>query len=116
MRIDAQHVLLHICFSLRLISRVPGLATVKEFQNDEYGKSHATGYHSTGRIFLNLWRLLRGELTLGIYTFENCAHAVLQKRVPLVNHVNLASWFNGGPTGQCETPEHALRRKMCTPL
>lgn len=96
------------------MSRVPGLSTVKEFQNDEYGKSHATGYHSAGRIFLNLWRLFRAELNLGIYTFENCVHAVLQKRVPLVNHANLASWFNGGPTGLQGARICVVKRFACT--
>ena len=66
---------------LREISRderVPGAA---ERQDDEYGRLHASGIYVTGRIVLNLWRILRGELKLQSYTFESCAHAVLCARV-----------------------------------
>lgn len=82
------------------MSRIPALASVKEFQKDEYGKSHATGYHCTGRIILNLWRILRGELTLGSYTFENCVKSVLKTRVPFIAHSTLSLWFHGGPKGR----------------
>ena len=35
---------------------------------NEYDELHASGIAIPGRLTLNLWRLLRGELKLGIYT------------------------------------------------
>ena len=68
-------------------------------QNDEYGELHASGIHCTGRIVLNVWRILRSELKLNIYTFESCVAAVLQLRTPHVQPHVLTHWFNGGPAG-----------------
>jgi DNA polymerase zeta len=45
-------------------STCTGHASVKERQEDEYGQLHASGLHAAGRIILNLWRLLRGEVGL----------------------------------------------------
>ena len=81
---------------LRELSRTPGTPGPKENQHDEYGQAHASGIYSTGRIVLNLWRLLRDELKLRIYTFEACAAAVLQLRTPRVPPWQLAQWFRSG--------------------
>jgi hypothetical protein len=47
---------------LRAVSRTPDTPGTREGRDDEYGKLHASGLHSTGRILLNLWRLIRGEV------------------------------------------------------
>lgn len=39
------------------------------------------------------------ELKLSIYTLENCAAAVLRRRVPHIRPAQLASWFSAGPGG-----------------
>ena len=72
----------------------------KDRQNDEYGALHASGIHCTGRIVLNVWRILRSELKLNIYTFESCVAAVLQLRTPHVQPHVLTQWFNAGPAGR----------------
>ena len=74
-----------------------------ERRSDEYGQLHASGLHCAGRVVLNLWRILRGELKLRIYTFEACVAAVLQIRTPHVPAWGLAAWFRGGPGGAQET-------------
>ncbi len=79
-------------------ARLRQVAGGKERQVDEYGQHHASGLYSTGRIILNLWRLLRDELKLRIYTFEACAAAVLQLRTPRAPPWQLAQWFRGGAT------------------
>ena len=76
----------------------------KDRQNDEYGALHASGIHCTGRIVLNVWRILRSELKLNIYTFESCVAAVLQLRTPHVQPHVLTHWFNGGPAGEGVPP------------
>ena len=65
-------------------------------QDDEYGRSHSSGLHTTGRVALNLWRIMRGEVNLGIYTLERCAMAVLRRRVPHIPQPQLAAWFKAG--------------------
>ncbi|GAX80194.1 hypothetical protein CEUSTIGMA_g7632.t1 [Chlamydomonas eustigma] len=82
---------------LRKMSRTPETASFKERQDDEYGRNHASGLHCTGRVLLNLWRIMRGELKLGSYTFENCVAAILRLRVPCITLQQLAAWFSAGP-------------------
>jgi len=55
-----------------------------------------SGFHVAGRILLNLWRVMRGELKLPNYTLESCAAAVLRQRVPRVPLRQLAVWYSGG--------------------
>lgn len=75
------------------------MSSMVERRNDEYGVLHASGIHVAGRIVLNLWRLLRSELKLRIYTFESCVAAVLQLRTPHIPAWVLSQWFQGGPAG-----------------
>lgn len=36
----------------------------------------------SGRIFLNVWRLMRSEIALTSYTFENVMYHILHRRIP----------------------------------
>lgn len=51
--------------------------------------------HITGRIVLCVWRLMRKEITLNVYTFENVYYHVLHKRTPLYAFHDLTNWFLG---------------------
>ncbi|KAK9800905.1 hypothetical protein WJX73_009136 [Symbiochloris irregularis] len=82
---------------LQQVSRTPQAVSPKDRQEDEYGQLHASGLHSSGRIILNLWRILRSELKLPIYTFEACVAALLQLRTPHIPAWALAAWFNQPP-------------------
>lgn len=79
-----------------------------ERRNDEYGVLHASGIHVAGRIVLNLWRLLRSELKLRIYTFEACVAAVLQLRTPHTPAWVLSQWFQAGPAGAFVCPLYGV--------
>jgi DNA polymerase zeta len=46
-----------------------------------------------GRILLDLWKILRSEITLNIYTFENAIYHVLHERVPHYDLSLLSKWF-----------------------
>uniref|UniRef100_A0A7N0V413 DNA polymerase zeta catalytic subunit n=3 Tax=Kalanchoe fedtschenkoi TaxID=63787 RepID=A0A7N0V413_KALFE len=50
---------------------------------DEWGRTHASGLHVDGRIVLNVWRLMRSEVKLTMYTVEAVAEAVLRRKVSL---------------------------------
>ncbi|XP_058193390.1 DNA polymerase zeta catalytic subunit isoform X2 [Rhododendron vialii] len=65
--------------------------------DDEWGRTHASGVHVGGRVVLNVWRLMRGELKLNMYTVEAVAEAVLRRRVPYIQCKLLARWFSSGP-------------------
>ncbi|KAF9605350.1 hypothetical protein IFM89_016485 [Coptis chinensis] len=64
---------------------------------DEWGRTHASGVHVGGRIVLNIWRLMRGEVKLNMYTMEAVAEEVLRRKVPLIPPRILAQWFSSGP-------------------
>ncbi|KAL6779569.1 POLZ1 [Auxenochlorella protothecoides x Auxenochlorella symbiontica] len=84
---------------LRALSRTPELASVKEAQEDEYGWLNASGLHIAGRIVLNVWRIMRAEVKLNIYTLEAVSAAVLQLRVPHIPQHQLHAWYQAGPGG-----------------
>jgi DNA polymerase elongation subunit (family B) len=46
-----------------------------------------------GRVVLNLWRILRSEISLNIYTFENCCFHILNERTPKYSFNTLTCWF-----------------------
>eukprot|EP01032_Pedospumella_encystans_P008332 gene8332-9904_t len=47
----------------------------------------------TGRIVLNVWRLMREEVKLFNYTYNNVAAHVMNVRVPYFTHAQLTKWF-----------------------
>ncbi|MCD7446604.1 hypothetical protein HAX54_010796, partial [Datura stramonium] len=65
--------------------------------DDEWGRTHASGIHVGGRIVLNIWRLMRGEVKLNLYTLEAVAEAVLRRKVPYIPNKVLTNWFLSGP-------------------
>lgn len=54
----------------------------EKFAKDEnrYNYTHSSGISIAGRMVLNLWRLLRSEVKLNIYTYQNTVFHVLHKR------------------------------------
>ncbi|XP_039129242.1 DNA polymerase zeta catalytic subunit isoform X3 [Dioscorea cayenensis subsp. rotundata] len=65
--------------------------------DDEWGRAHASGIHVGGRIVLNIWRLMRSEVKLNIYTAEAVAEEVLRQKVPSIPCRILYKWFLSGP-------------------
>ncbi|KAG1474804.1 hypothetical protein G6F56_000124 [Rhizopus delemar] len=66
-------------------------------RRDKWGYKKASTYKICGRHMLNVWRLMRHELTLMSYTFENVVYHLLHHRVPHFSHSTLTSWYNKGP-------------------
>ncbi|XP_073038938.1 DNA polymerase zeta catalytic subunit isoform X2 [Primulina eburnea] len=64
---------------------------------DEWGRTHASGVHVGGRIVLNIWRLMRNEVKLNIYTVEAVAEKVLRRKIPSIHWKILTKWFSSGP-------------------
>ncbi|XP_038059014.1 DNA polymerase zeta catalytic subunit-like [Patiria miniata] len=78
------------------ISRLPDFKKESSFsaERDAYGADHQSEINIAGRITLNLWRLMRHEVALTNYTFENVAFHVLHQRVPLFTFRKLTDWFD----------------------
>lgn len=64
---------------------------------DEWGRTHASGVHVGGRIVLNVWRLMRSEVKLNMYTVEAVAESVLGRKIPSIPYKVLTKWFSSGP-------------------
>jgi DNA polymerase zeta len=65
---------------------------------DNWGVRHTSTLKIAGRHVLNVWRLMRSELTLAFYSFQNVVRHVLKQRVPRYTNATLQSWFlEGGP-------------------
>ncbi|XP_034999481.1 DNA polymerase zeta catalytic subunit isoform X2 [Hippoglossus stenolepis] len=78
------------------LSRVPGDSVENRFtaDRDEYGADTMTEINIIGRITLNLWRVMKTEVTLNNYSFENVAFHVLHQRFPLYSPRTLSDWFD----------------------
>ncbi|XP_054590029.2 DNA polymerase zeta catalytic subunit isoform X1 [Nothobranchius furzeri] len=78
------------------LSRVPGDSKQNHFsaERDEYGADTMTEINIIGRITLNLWRVMKTEVTLNSYSFENVAFHVLHQRFPLYSRRLLSDWFD----------------------
>lgn len=61
---------------------------------DQYGKTHQSGIHVAGRIVLNLWRIMRSEVKLARYSFENVLFQVLGQRCPEYSPNALTQWWS----------------------
>ncbi|CAH2105361.1 unnamed protein product [Euphydryas editha] len=75
---------------IKEISRITEKNRQKRYRNDE---NELEG-RVIGRITFDVWRLLRHELALSSYSFENCMYAVLNERVPKYSYSQLAEWWN----------------------
>nr|XP_036219196.1 DNA polymerase zeta catalytic subunit [Bactrocera oleae] len=85
----------HLGFNIApLLSRVP-TQKVREFVDED--REHFTDLDIElklcGRILLDVWRLMRSEIALTSYTFENVMYHILHKRCPSHNHRALTEWF-----------------------
>ncbi|KAK7493090.1 hypothetical protein BaRGS_00015611 [Batillaria attramentaria] len=89
----AAHLSVNLCAQ---ISRIQGSKQGNRFraERDEWGADHTSEIHIEGRIMLNLWRVLRHEVTLNIYSYENCAFHILHHRVPTYSFRTLTFWYN----------------------
>ncbi|KAL1679814.1 hypothetical protein EV122DRAFT_276721 [Schizophyllum commune] len=86
-----------------LMGRAPPRRAPSAQGLDRWGLRKGTTFKVPGRHVLNIWRLMRTELTLSVYSFENVAFHVLRRRVPAYNHATLTRWFNS------DSPHHTAQ-------
>ncbi|XP_060046584.1 DNA polymerase zeta catalytic subunit isoform X2 [Erinaceus europaeus] len=80
----------------QMISRVPHDKIENRFaaERDDYGSDTMSEINIVGRITLNLWRIMRNEVSLTNYTFENVSFHILHQRFPLFTFRVLSDWFD----------------------
>lgn len=65
-------------------------------KHDHYGATQTSALRVTGRHVLNIWRLMRSELTLNQYSYENVVFHLLRRRVPRFSFQTITSWLRSG--------------------
>ncbi|XP_029451114.1 DNA polymerase zeta catalytic subunit isoform X2 [Rhinatrema bivittatum] len=80
----------------QMISRIPDDKKENRFatERDEYGADTMSEINIVGRIVLNVWRMMRSEVALTNYSFENVAFHILHQRFPLFSYRTLSDWFD----------------------
>uniref|UniRef100_A0A4Y0BKG0 DNA polymerase zeta catalytic subunit n=1 Tax=Anopheles funestus TaxID=62324 RepID=A0A4Y0BKG0_ANOFN len=83
---------------MKKLSRVPSVdkVQVSEEEQRELLEMHdySAGLKIPGRILMDIWRLMRHEIALTSYTFENVAYHVLHRRVPNHSYRQLSRLWN----------------------
>ena len=77
----------------RLLSRSPTHRGNSERGDDTYGWNTNSGIVVPGRIVLNLWRLMHGEVRLQSYTLQNVCAAVLKVVLPNIKMSTMFEWY-----------------------
>ncbi|KAF9652022.1 hypothetical protein BDM02DRAFT_3153972 [Thelephora ganbajun] len=78
-----------------LISRAPGKRQ-SSTTIDNWDVTRTSTFKVIGRYVLDVWRIMRSEHSLEIYTFENTVFHVLRKRIPRYSHETLTRWYRQG--------------------
>lgn len=84
-----------------LIARAPSRLAGNE--NQRWDQRSTTTFKVTGRHVFNVWRIMRTERNLNVYTFEHVVFQVLRRRFPRYKPGTLTEWFNSS------VPAHASR-------
>ncbi|XP_058174189.1 DNA polymerase zeta catalytic subunit [Anopheles ziemanni] len=83
---------------MKMLSRVPTVEKVhvSEEEQQELLEMHdySAGLKIAGRILLDIWRLMRHEIALTSYTFENVVYHILHRRVPSHSYRQLTRLWN----------------------
>lgn len=123
--------LLDIRLKAQLSRIVPKVAATNAGQSDEPSErssqaAHAAGtdFYGTeyveyevrlsGRIFLDVWRLMKPEMALTSYTFENCVYHVLHRRCPKFGFGELTEWWWSGERMRWMVVEYYVERVVGT--
>ncbi|KAK9763082.1 DNA polymerase zeta [Basidiobolus ranarum] len=77
----------------KMLSQNPGDTFVDQNKNN-WNYKKASTFVVTGRHVLNIWRIMRGEVSLNIYSYENLVFHVLHQRVPHFKHSTIVKWIN----------------------
>ncbi|ABN64589.2 DNA polymerase zeta, partial [Scheffersomyces stipitis CBS 6054] len=60
---------------------------------DRWGYTHTSNIKINGRHIINVWRLLRHELSLTSYSLENVSYHLLHQSLPKFSNFQLSEWL-----------------------
>jgi DNA polymerase elongation subunit (family B) len=83
-------------------------------ESDEWGFKKQSTLHCPGRIILNVWRLMRSQLTLTSYTLENIVFHILHQRIPKFTENQLCEWYDQGLLMRWRTIDYYIKRVQYT--
>ncbi|KAJ2023153.1 DNA polymerase zeta, partial [Coemansia sp. S610] len=104
---------MQLCTMLSRIKGPPRKLQPQRFGRDKDSWGHRKGaaIAIAGRHILNIWRLMRSELSLTSYTFEKIAKEVLGEQRPRYPPHQLAAWCSNGPAvARMRALQHVLYR------
>ncbi|KAI3389405.1 hypothetical protein SNEBB_002800, partial [Seison nebaliae] len=80
---------------INLCSDMDANNLLSRMKNDHCERKYETlqEIEITGRICLNMWRILRHEVTLNIYSKENVTYHLLHERIPTFTYRQLDDWW-----------------------
>ncbi|XP_055638271.1 DNA polymerase zeta catalytic subunit isoform X2 [Toxorhynchites rutilus septentrionalis] len=83
---------------MKMLSRVPTAEKVQVSEEEEQDllemHEYSAGLKIPGRILLDIWRLMRHEIALTSYSFENITYHILHRRVPRHSFRHLTRLWN----------------------
>ncbi|KAG1749999.1 uncharacterized protein EDB91DRAFT_1309620 [Suillus paluster] len=83
--------------------------------NDPWSQRTTTTFKVTGRHVFNVWRIMRVEQTLSMYSFENVVFQLLRRRVPRYTPEVLTTWYNStDPVHTSRVLRYFLERTIIT--
>lgn len=62
-------------------------------QMNRWGYTHSTSYKFNGRHMINLWRVLKSDISLTSYTLENLSQKILHRTLPRYLNKQLSLWL-----------------------
>ncbi|RKP15488.1 hypothetical protein BJ684DRAFT_1143, partial [Piptocephalis cylindrospora] len=71
-----------------------GASRQPESVEERWRERKSTFVRIPGRYMFNMWRLMRSEVALNLYTMENVVFHVLKKRIPRYSSIDLTDAFN----------------------
>lgn len=101
----------YLCINIaQLLSRVP-TQKMRDYVDEDKDQFTDLDVEMKlcGRILLDVWRLMRSEIALTSYTFENVMYHILHKRCPQHSYQNLTKWF-ASPSSRWIVIEYYLER------
>ena len=87
-----QHNILGINL-LQELSRTPSEKPSNRNNQDLHSEDHESGIFITGRIVLNVWKRMKSEMKLQMYTLNYVAQQLLNHKVPYLSQEQLFRWF-----------------------
>ncbi|XP_045467770.1 DNA polymerase zeta catalytic subunit isoform X2 [Harmonia axyridis] len=84
--------LIERCFHLG-INIIPDISRVKD-KHLKFNEKETGDLRISGRVVLDLWRLLRHEIALQSYTIQSTVYEILQRRIPSYTFKDLTSWWS----------------------